>query len=213
MLRFRCILIFAPVRCQFVLFQLLKWLTLLSFTLLLSWVAYYYYHTGLRKTLARLAHQGVPRPSASKFEFRRLTLDPFRGLVAKDLEIYDNDRRQTILAQISDLSLDINYANLFQQEPALNAVDLHDAKISIPIDPATPKAGRIRLSGLQSRIYFFPGRIEVRQASGVIFGIHLQASGTLVNPAAFSLLPGSESRARPDQNTATKFSPASDQRD
>ena len=136
---------------------------------------------------------------------RRLTLDPFRGLVAKDLVIYENDRRQTIVAQISDLSLDINYANLLQQEPALNAVDLHDAKISIPIDPATPKAGRIRLTELQSRIYFFPGRIEVRQASGVIFGIHLQASGTLVNPAAFALLPGLDPPTRPDQKPEQNF--------
>ena len=201
-----------PVRCQSVHSNFFKWLTLLLLTLLLSWVAYYYYHQGFgrhwRALLAKEFHA-----FGLEIRVRRLTLDPFRGLVAKDLEIYDNDRRQTILAQISDLSLDINYANLFQQEPALNAVDLHDAKISIPIDPTTPKAGRIRLTGLQSRIYFFPGRIEVRQASGVIFGIHLQASGTLVNPAAFSLLPGLESRARPDEKPQQNFLAASDQRD
>lgn len=185
-------------------FHFLRWLTLLSFTLLLSWVAYYYYHQGFgrhwRALLAKEFHA-----FGLEIRVRRLTLDPFRGLVAKDLEIFENDRRQTILAQISDLSLDINYANLLQQEPALNAVDLHDAQISIPIDPANPKAGRIRLTGLQSRIYFFPGRIEVRQASGLIFGIHLEASGTLVNPAAFSLLPDSESRARSGQKTEQSF--------
>src|SRR5580693_536023 len=182
--------------------QVFKWLTLLLITLLISWAAYYFYHIGFgghwRALLTKEFHS-----FGLEIRVRRLTLDPFRGLVAKDLEIYGNDRRQTILAQISDLSLDINYANLFQQEPALNAVDLHDAKISIPIDPAAPKAGRIRLTELQSRIYFFPGRIEVRQASGMIFGIHLQASGTLVNPAAFSLLSGSESR--PDQKPQQNF--------
>ena len=184
--------------------QFFKWLTLLSLLLLLSWAAYYYYHQGFgshwRALLTKEFHA-----FGLEIRVQRLTLDPFRGLVAKDLEIYDNDRRQRILAQISDLSLDINYANLLQQEPALNAVDLHDAKISIPIDPERPRAGRIRLTGLQSRIYFFPGRIEVRQASGVIFGIHLQASGTLVNPAAFSLLSGFESRARPDEKPEQNF--------
>jgi hypothetical protein len=184
--------------------QFFKWLTLLSLTLLLSWVAYYYYHQGFgrhwRALLAKEFHA-----FGLEIRVRRLTLDPFRGLVAKDLEIYGNGRRQTILAQISDLSLDINYANLFQQEPALNAVDLHDAKISIPIDPTAPKAGRIHLTELQSRIYFFPGRIEVRQASGVIFGIHLQASGTLVNPAAFSLLPDLESSGRPNEKSQQSF--------
>jgi hypothetical protein len=179
-------------------FQFFKWLTFVSLVLLLSWAAYYFYHQGFgrhwRALLAREFHA-----FGLEIRVRRLTLDPFRGLVAKDLEIYDNDRRQTILAQISDLSLDINYANLFQQEPALNAVDLRDAKISIPIDPASPKSGRIRLRELQSRIYFFPGRIEVRQASGVIFGFHLQASGTLIHPAAFSLLPGLETHPRSDE--------------
>jgi hypothetical protein len=185
-------------------FQFFKWLTLFSITLLLSWVAYYYYHQGFgrhwRALLTKEFHS-----FGLEIRVRRLTLDPFRGLVAKDLEIYDNDRKQTILAQISDLSLDINYANLLQQEPALNAVDLHEAKISIPIDPTAPKAGRIHLTGLQSRIYFFPGRIEVRQAAGMIFGIHLQASGTLVNPAAFSLHPPLESRPRPDQKAQQNF--------
>src|ERR1700738_1776379 len=119
--------------------QVFKWLTPLLLTLLISWAAYYFYHQGFgrhwRALLAKEFHN-----FGLEIRVRRLTLDPFRGLVAKDLEIYDNDRRQTILAQVSDLSLDINYANLFQQEPALNAVDLHDAKISIPIDLAAPKA-------------------------------------------------------------------------
>src|ERR1700724_3992875 len=186
--------------------QVFKWLTPLLLTLLISWAAYYFYHIGFgghwRALLTKEFHS-----FGLEIRVRRLTLDPFRGLVAKDLEIYDRDSRQRVLAQISDLSLDINYANLFQQEPALNAVDLHDAKISIPIDLAAPKAGRIRLTGLQSRIYFFPGRIEVRQASGMIFGIHLQASGTLVNPAAFSLLPGLESQRRPDEKPQQNFLP------
>lgn len=167
-------------------FQLIRWVTLVTLVLLLSWAAYYYYHTGFgRHWRAMLSREF--EVFGLEVRVRRLTLDPVRGLVAKDLQIYDSGRRQLIIAQISDLSLDINYANLFQGEPALNAVDLHNAKISIPVDPSVPKAGRIRISRLQSRIYFFPGRIEVRQASGVMFGIRLQASGTLVNPSSFKL--------------------------
>jgi hypothetical protein len=184
--------------------QVFKWLTPLLLTLLISWAAYYFYHIGFgghwRALLTKEFHS-----FGLEIRVRRLTLDPFRGLVAKDLEIYDRDRRQRVLAQISDLSLDINYANLFQQEPALNAVDLHDAKISIPVDPSNPKAGRMRVTGIQSRIYFFPGRIEVRQASGVIFGIHLQASGTLINPADFMLVPSPEIPAGPEQKPQETF--------
>src|SRR5260370_17601866 len=184
--------------------QVFNWLTLLLLPLVISWAAYYFYHIGFgghwRALLTKEFHS-----FGLEIRVRRLTLDPFRGLVAKDLEIYDRDRRQRVLAQISDLSLDINYANLFQQEPALNAVDLHDAKISIPVDPSNPKAGRIRVTGIQSRIYFFPGRIEVRQASGVIFVIHLQASRTLINPSDFMLVPSPEIPAGPEQNPQETF--------
>src|SRR5437762_2635398 len=40
----------------------------------------------------------------------RLTLDPFRGLVAKNVRIFDYKNREKTLARISEVSLDINYA-------------------------------------------------------------------------------------------------------
>ena len=46
---------------------------------------------------------------------RRLTLDPFRGLIARDVRIYDYKKRDKTLAVVSELSLDINYAALFHQ--------------------------------------------------------------------------------------------------
>ena len=185
-------------------FQWIRWFTLVTLLLLLAWVAFYYYHTGFgRHWRAMLAREF--QAFGLEIRVRRLTLDPVRGLVAKDLQIYDSERRQTIIAQISDLSLDINYANLFQGEPALNSVDLHDAKISIPVDSSGPKAARIRMTGLQARIYFFPGRIEVRQASGMFFGIRLQASGTLVNPGGFLFPNRLISRPQPRETEQQKF--------
>lgn len=184
--------------------RFVRWLVPVTLVLLLSWAAYYNYHTGFgRHWRAMLAKEF--QAFGLEIRVRRLTLDPVRGLVAKDLEIWDSSRRQMIVAQISELSLDINYANLFQQEPALNAVDLHDAKISIPIDPSAPRAGRVQLTGFQARIYFFPGRIEVRQASGLLYGIHLQASGTLVNPGAFVLPATQPSRAQPGKAAQQNF--------
>ena len=45
----------------------------------------------------------------------RLTLDPFRGLVAKHVRIFDYKNRENTLALISEISLDINYAALIHQ--------------------------------------------------------------------------------------------------
>jgi len=45
----------------------------------------------------------------------RLTLDPFRGLVAKNVRIFDYKNRENTLVLISEISLDINYAALIHQ--------------------------------------------------------------------------------------------------
>jgi hypothetical protein len=176
--------------------------SLLLFLLVLSWGAYYVYEKGFGRRWRGVLEKEFGR-FGLQISVRRLTLDPFRGLVAKDVEIYDSRLRQTVLAEVSDLLLDVNYANLFQQGPALNAVDLRDAKISIPIDPGEPKSARILITRLHSRIYFFPGRIELRQITGDLERIQVNASGTLVNPSAaqFSVPPEPETETR---ETATE---------
>lgn len=184
--------------------RFIRWLVPVTLILFLSWAAYYYYHIGFGQHWRAMLVKEF-QAFGLEIRVRRLTLDPVRGLVAKDLEIWDSSRRQMIVAQISELSLDINYGNLFQQEPALNAVDLHNAKISIPIDPSEPRAGRVQITGFQARIFFYSGRIEVRQASGRLYGIHLQASGTLVNPGAFALPATQPSHAQPGKSAQQNF--------
>jgi hypothetical protein len=66
----------------------------------------------------------------------RLTLDPFRGLVAKNVRIFDYKNRENTLALISEVSLDINYAALIHHQPFLNALDVRDAEITLPLKAA-----------------------------------------------------------------------------
>src|SRR5436305_12370724 len=66
---------------------------------------------------------------------RRLTLDPFRGLIAQDVRIYDYKKREKTLAVVSELSLDINYAALFHRQPFLNAFDIRNSNLTIPLPP------------------------------------------------------------------------------
>ncbi len=63
----------------------------------------------------------------------RLTLDPFRGLVAKNVRIFDYKNRENTLALISEISLDINYAALIHHESFLNALDVRNAQITLPL--------------------------------------------------------------------------------
>jgi len=66
----------------------------------------------------------------------RLTLNPFRGLVAKNVRIFDYKNRENTLALISEVSLDINYAALIHHQSFLNALDVRDAQITLPLKSA-----------------------------------------------------------------------------
>src|SRR6476659_7619041 len=103
----------------------------------------------------------------------RLTLDPFRGLVAKHVRIFDYRNRENTLALISEVSLDINYAALIHHEPFLNALDVRDAQITCPIKTAEEKASRAQLTNLRAHIYFPSEQIYVSQAEGTFCGIRL----------------------------------------
>src|SRR6476660_7801773 len=115
----------------------------------------------------------------------RLTLDPFRGLVAKNVRIFDYKNRENTLALISEVSLDINYAALIHHEPFLNALDVRDAQITFPIKTAEEKATRAQLTNLRAHIYFPPEQIYVSQAEGTFCGIRLSARGQLIKRADY----------------------------
>src|SRR6267143_2406753 len=131
------------------------------------------------RVVEELHRQGV------EADIGRLTLDPFRGLIARNVRIFDYKNRENILALISEVSLDINYAALIHHEPFLNALDVRDAQITFPIKTAEGKASRAQLTNLRAHIYFPPQQIYVSQAEGIFCGIRLSARGQLIKRADY----------------------------
>jgi len=110
----------------------------------------------------------------------RLTLDPFRGLVAKNVRIFDYKNRENTLALISEVSLDINYAALIHHQPFLNALDVRDAQITLPVKTAGGKTDKAQLTDFRAHVYFPPEQIYVSQAEGILCGIRISATGQLI---------------------------------
>jgi hypothetical protein len=111
---------------------------------------------------------------------RKLTLDPFRGLVAKDLRIYDAKSRTTLVA-ISEVALDINYAALFHRQSFLNAIDIRNADLTFPVAAGNPNATPAQLKEFSAHVYLPPGQIHISHAEGVFGGIRISATGQLIN--------------------------------
>src|SRR5438093_6928656 len=115
----------------------------------------------------------------------RLTLDPFRGLVAKNVRIFDYKNREKTLARISEVSLDINYAALIHHEPFLNALDVQNAQITLPLKDAEGTINGAQFNDLRAHVYFPPEQIYVSQAEGVFCGVRISATGQLIKRANY----------------------------
>ncbi|MEO6872660.1 MAG: AsmA-like C-terminal region-containing protein [Chthoniobacterales bacterium] len=111
---------------------------------------------------------------------RRLTLDPFRGLIARDVRIFDYKKHEQTLAVVSEISLDINYAALFHHQPFLNALDIRNGNLMIPLPAVAGQVRQAELQRFRAHVYFPPERIEVSQAEGFFCGVRISATGQLI---------------------------------
>ena len=111
---------------------------------------------------------------------RRLTLDPFRGLVAQDVRIFSYKNRANPLAVISEIALDVNYAALIHHQPFLNALDVRNAQITLPLKSGEEEKDRPQLKNFRAHVYFPPEQIYVSQAEGIFCGVRVSATGQLI---------------------------------
>ena len=110
-----------------------------------------------------------------------LTLDPFRGLVARDVRIFSYRDHTETLAFISEIALDINYAAFFHHQPFLNALDIRNAEVTLPAKAQGGKsAERPQLRKFHAHVYFPPQQIHISQAEGIFCGIRVSATGQLI---------------------------------
>ena len=125
---------------------------------------------------------------------RRLTLDPFRGLIAQDVRIYDYKNqsatdRDNVLALVSEISLDINYAAFFHRQPFLNALDVRNAQITLPLQKPDGSTQKAQLTHFKAHVYFPPEQIYVSQAEGILCGVRISITGQLIKRADYQPSP------------------------
>src|SRR5438477_10923350 len=118
-----------------------------------------------------------------------LTLNPFRGLVARNVRIFSYRDRTHTLAFISEIVLDINYAAFFHHQPFLNALDIRNAEVTLPLKGPQGKTEQPQLRKFHAHIYFPPEQIDVSQAEGIFCGLRISATGQLIKRADYQPSP------------------------
>ncbi len=116
----------------------------------------------------------------------RLTLDPMRGIIAKNVQVFDGKDKRRTIAVIDEMRLMINWANFVRGHPFVDALDLTDASLSLPIDPKEPRGQKFEVSGLSGRLLLQPQQIHLSWFETRLYGMRVTASGQLINPEKFN---------------------------
>ena len=147
---------------------------------------WYAYNKGFtqkwRKFVVQEFHKRGVELSLSK-----LTLEPFRGIVAKQVRLYDSRDRRRVIAVVDEVRLVVNYANLFQGRTFIDALDLRDANLDVPLDPSKRNGPKIEIRHLSGLLLLPPKQIYLSRLEAELYGMRISASGSLINPQTLPL--------------------------
>jgi AsmA-like C-terminal region len=119
-------------------------------------------------------------------EIGKLSVDPFKGLVAKNVEVWETTGDARNLARIERLVVSVNFTDLLAGRVTIDHVQLDETDVSIPIGPE-PDSPRLDLDGVSAELFILADQMRISSFEGRVQGVKVVLSGSLQNPRAFHL--------------------------
>jgi len=116
--------------------------------------------------------------------FRKLTFDPFRGLVAREVTLFDTTDRRRTIAEIDHAVLSVDLGKLARGRPFLTSLELRDTRLSLPLETFQSQRQTPRSPKSRARLYFPNKQVHVAQADAKVLGCRVRAQGWITNPGA-----------------------------
>jgi hypothetical protein len=126
--------------------------------------------------IAQLAERGL------HLDFERLVLNPFGGLIAREVRIFSGADHQRVLAAVDRMNLDFDLGKLLERKVSVEELELRNANIALPVDPDSADTPVIELKDMSARAFLLEGHLDVRQAEGTLSGIRLSLLGDITLP-------------------------------
>lgn len=115
-------------------------------------------------------------------DFERLRLNPFGGLIARDVRIFTGKDRKKVLASVDRLNLEFDYGKLMEKMFVVDGLELSHVDVSLPVEDSETGPEVIKLEDFSARAFLREGRLEIRQAEGLLSGIRISIKGELTLP-------------------------------
>jgi hypothetical protein len=124
-----------------------------------------------------LARHGV------HLELEHLTVNPFGGLVARKVRVFNEADKKHLIAAVDRLNLDVDLGMLIEGRVEINALELLHASVALPVDPERPELTVVELKDLNARAFLEERRLDIRHAEGLLSdGLRISISGVLDLP-------------------------------
>lgn len=116
-------------------------------------------------------------------EIGKLTVDPFKGLVAENVVVRDTSAEGRDYARIERLVVSVNFADLLAGRVTIDQVQLDETDVSIPLgtDPDSP---RLDVDGVSAELSLLAEQLRISSLEARVQGIRIVLSGLLRNPGA-----------------------------
>lgn len=138
------------------------------------------------------------RDRGAEVSFSKLTVEPFRGLVARDVRLYATPERKKVLAHVDEMLIEANYAHAARGEPFIEALTLVEASAQLPIDPTKPDGPAFHVRKLNTRLLLTQNDLLVSRLDAEVDGVRVSAAGKLSNLTSFSLGNSKRDAQRPE---------------
>jgi hypothetical protein len=149
----------------------------------------YLYLAGFPEFLKNFIVQQVNERGVA-FQFQKMRLDLFRGVVASDAVLADARAPQEPWAQIDEIEFQWSWRRLIHRENPLTAIRIANAVISVPTPPDEQGPEKFTATDAYAIFRFRDDRtIEVDRLTGVYCGIRLFVTGRFKPLAASAAAP------------------------
>lgn len=135
---------------------------------------------GAKEALAR----ALSSP-ALEVSIGRLALDPFSGLLARDIAVHDRGHDGRLLAGISSIVLSLNLSELAQRRIVVDKVSLQNTGVSIPVGNAG-ESTRLDVQDVSAELSLQGDQLRLSRFQGLVEGVRVELSGIFLNPSSLS---------------------------
>ena len=156
------------------------WLMLFALIPLGLGALYWANQTGLPEEWREAIEKEISKHGAH-VEIASLAYVPLRGFVAGDVRVFAEPERLHEISRFERVQIVLDNAQLARGEFRLRKVELRNASLSLPVDPAQPSGKALRFSGLYGTILMSDERlIEIRDGRGEVGGIKIALTAHLI---------------------------------